>query len=82
MKCPYCGAEMIPGKINQDRYGLKWVAYEKDKGVLNWTPLEKGIKLTSAFSEKLQSFVEAHCCVSCKKMIIDLENFDLNAVEK
>ena len=51
MKCPYCDKEMIIGSISQDRYALKWVPADKDKGILNFTPLVKGIKLTSMMDD-------------------------------
>ena len=47
MKCPFCNAEMLVGNISQDRYALKWVPSDKDRGLLNFTPFVKGIKLTS-----------------------------------
>ena len=46
MKCPFCKEEMRVGSISQDRYALKWVPDDQDKGLLNFTPLVKGIKLT------------------------------------
>lgn len=51
MKCPYCGQEMIVGSILQDGYVLKWVPSNKDRGILNFTPLVKGIKLTSILDD-------------------------------
>ena len=47
MKSPFCKNEMVVGSISQDRYALKWIPAEKDMGLLNFTPLVKGIKLTS-----------------------------------
>jgi len=47
MKCPFCKEEMRVGSISQDRYALKWVPDDRDRGLLNFTPLVKGIKLTS-----------------------------------
>ena len=38
MKCPYCDREMVVGSISQDRYALKWIPADKDKGLLNFTP--------------------------------------------
>lgn len=70
MKCPYCEEEMKLGVIYGDRYPLKWIPAEKDKGVLfQW--FSKGIKLTDIFvNDKVESF----CCDSCKKIIIDVKN--------
>lgn len=67
MVCPYCQQEMRKGVIHRDRYHLKWVADEDDKGpVLDF--FSKGIKLT----ELGKDYVEAFCCEECRKVIIDL----------
>ncbi|MEW8974201.1 MAG: PF20097 family protein [Tissierellaceae bacterium] len=45
MKCPYCSEEMKLGFINGDRYSLKWISAEKDRGPLfQW--FTKRIKLS------------------------------------
>ena len=56
MKCPYCGKEMRLGFIHGDRYSLKWVSAEEDKGPLfQW--FSKGIKLSDAFKDNnVESF--------------------------
>lgn len=51
MKCPWCGLEMTIGVISQDRYAIKWVPIDDDKGLLNFTPLVDGIKITSLFDD-------------------------------
>lgn len=67
--CPYCGHEMNLGFIHGDRYPLKWIPEEKDKGVLlQW--FSKGIKLTDALTSSIKSFY----CEDCKKLIIDIVN--------
>ncbi|MEG2798423.1 MAG: PF20097 family protein [Erysipelotrichaceae bacterium] len=71
MKCPFCNEEMIIGIITQDRYAIKWVAADKDKGWLNFTPLVKGIKLTSMSSD--MNFKVFHCD-KCRKFIIDQDD--------
>ena len=58
MKCPFCKEEMKIGTISQDRYALKWVPEESDKGLLNFTPFIKGIKLTSMSNLTVKVF---HC---------------------
>ena len=69
MKCPYCGREMKLGFIQGDRYPLKWVSAEEDKGPLfQW--FSKGIKLSDAFKD---NNVESFFCENCKKIIIDVE---------
>lgn len=70
LMCPYCGKEMHLGFINQDRYALKWVPEEKDKGpVLQW--FSKGIKLTDlATNGSIQSFY----CKDCEKIVIDTKD--------
>ena len=71
MKCPFCNAEMLVGNISQDRYALKWVPYNKDRGLLNFTPFVKGIKLTS-MSDGMT--VKVFYCNKCRKFVIDQDN--------
>lgn len=74
MKCPFCKEEMIVGSITQDRYALKWVPIDKDRGLLNFTPIVKGIKLTSMMEN---STVKVFHCEKCRKFIIDQDNLRL-----
>lgn len=70
MKCPYCEEGMERGFINGDRYSLKWIPEEKDRGPLfQW--FIKGIKLTDAFES---NSIESFYCKNCKKIIIDAED--------
>ena len=71
MKCPFCNAEMLVGNISQDRYALKWVPSDKDRGLLNFTPFVKGIKLTS-MSDGIT--VKVFYCNQCRKFVIDQDN--------
>lgn len=71
MKCPFCNAEMLVGNISQDRYALKWVPSDKDRGLLNFTPFVKGIKLTS-MSDGIA--VKVFYCNKCRKFVIDQDN--------
>ena len=71
MKCPFCNAEMLVGNISQDRYALKWVPTDKDRGLLNFTPFVKGIKLTS-MSDGIT--VKVFYCNKCRKFVIDQDN--------
>lgn len=60
--CPYCGDKMELGCIHADRYVLKWIPDEKDKGrLLQW--FSKGIKLGYS--------IESYYCKKCRKIIID-----------
>lgn len=69
MECPYCGEKMKRGFIHGDRYSLKWIPEEKDKGaLLQW--FSKGIKLEDSYGDSVESF----CCESCKKIVIDVKN--------
>ena len=68
--CPYCGMKMNLGYIYQDRYSLKWIPEEKDKGFfLQW--FSKGIKLTNLNSN---GSVESFYCDDCEKIIIDTKD--------
>lgn len=71
MKCPFCSKNMIVGSITQDRYALKWVPIDKDRGILNFTPVVKGIKLTSIMEE---ATVKVFHCEQCRKFIIDQDD--------
>ena len=71
MKCPFCNAEMLVGNISQDLYALKWVPSDKDRGLLNFTPFVKGIKLTS-MSDGIT--VKVFYCNKCRKFVIDQDN--------
>ena len=71
MKCPFCKNEMVVGSISQDRYALKWIPAEKDMGLLNFTPLVKGIKLTSLSDG---TAVKVFYCEPCRKFIIDQDD--------
>ena len=67
--CPYCGAEMDLGHIHGDRYNLKFIPDETDKGpILQW--FSKGIKLGYS--------VESYYCKECRKIIIDEEKQSQN----
>ena len=67
MKCPFCKEEMKTGTISQDRYALKWVSEDANKGLLNFTPFINGIKLTSMTNLTVNVF---HC-EKCRKFILD-----------
>lgn len=75
MKCPYCEKEMMIGSIAQDRYSLKWVPAEMDRGFLNFTPFIKGIRLTSMMDDMR---VKVFYCEECRKFIIDQDDMRLN----
>ena len=67
--CPYCEGEMELGSIHGDRYSLKWVSDERDKGpLLQW--FSKGIKLGHS--------IESYYCKDCRKIIIDEKNNSKN----
>lgn len=58
------------GFINQDRYALKWIPEEKDRGsVLQW--FSKGIKLTDSVTN---TSVESFYCENCEKIVIDTKD--------
>lgn len=72
MKCPFCTKDMVAGSITQDRYALKWVPLDKDKGILNFTPtVKKGFKLTSMLEN---TTVKVFYCEQCRKFIIDQDD--------
>lgn len=65
-ECPYCKGIMQKGVIHSDRYALKWIPEEKDKGGILY-PFVKGIKLT----DLEQGYIEVYYCDTCKKMIFE-----------
>ena len=62
---------MRVGSISQDRYALKWVPDDQDRGLLNFAPLVKGIKLTSIDAGMT---VKVFYCEACRKFIIDQDD--------
>ena len=67
-ECPYCKGVMQKGIIHSDRYALKWIPEEKDKGGI-LSPFVKGIKLTSMEQE----YLEVYYCEACKKMVFEVD---------
>lgn len=69
MVCPYCNENMESGVIHGDRYSIKWIPQEKDKGIF-LSPFIKGIKLSDKSSS---NSVEAYFCNQCDKVVINLQ---------
>ena len=72
MKCPYCQAEMLKGKVCCD--GRMGIWFEKDGP--HHTLLEKRAArryLTASKGRLWQSAAEAHYCSRCRKMLIDTD---------
>jgi len=66
MHCPYCNEEMDNGAIHGDRYAIKWVSKDKDRGrLLQW--FSKGIILAGMG----ESVEDVFYCEKCEKIIID-----------
>lgn len=66
MCCPYCNEEMHNGVIHGDRFAMKWVPKEQDRGaLLQW--FSKGIIL----GEPLESVKGVFYCDKCEKIIIN-----------
>nr|WP_300005161.1 PF20097 family protein [Tissierella sp.] len=65
--CPYCGEKMNLGVIHQDRYAIKWIPEENDKGPIMQL-FSKGIKLTSGLEKPS---IEALYCSECEKIVIN-----------
>lgn len=74
MNCPYCGKELIAGFIYGGSYGvnhsLRWLPEAKEP-TLEVLELEAEMLSTNRFFS--QPRVKSYKCVSCKKMIINLE---------
>lgn len=70
MKCPFCGKDMVVGSIDDTRGAVKWYPADKDMGPFNFTPLVKGIKLTSMVDPNLKVFY----CEPCRKFVIDQDD--------
>ena len=71
MNCPFCGKEMMVGQVSQDRYAIKWVPTEKSRGLLDFTPFVKGIKLTSMMDD---TTMKVFYCEPCRKFVIDQDD--------
>lgn len=71
MNCPYCNKEMEKGVIHGDRYAIKWIPDENDKGPLfRWLP--KGIIL----SRWGGTTEDVYHCEYCKKLMIDTSDME------
>lgn len=68
--CPYCSKEMYLGVIYQDRYAIKWILEENDKGAALQL-LSKGIKLTNLLDT---GSVDSYYCKEYEKIIIDTKD--------
>ena len=63
--CPYCGTRMKLGVIHGDRYRLKWIPNQENRGLmLQW--FSKGIKFGHS--------IESSYCEECRKIVIDVES--------
>ena len=65
MKCPYCEEKLKEGVIYGDRYKLKWISEDDDRGILLQT-ITKGIKLSDLGK------VKALYCEKDKVVIINV----------
>lgn len=65
MNCPYCKAPMEDGTITGERYGIKWVSYEKEPGRL----FRKRVRVTGPWPDIQHA---AYFCPTCKKVIVDV----------
>lgn len=69
MICPYCSKQMKQGIIPGDRFSLKWIPEENNKGsMFQW--FSKGIKLSDALYDH---GIESFYCDKCSKIIIDVK---------
>lgn len=64
--CPYCKSEMEQGIIKGDRYPLKWIPKNKERGFLKFFN-NKGIRLT----DFAYNYITVYYCKNCEKMIFD-----------
>ena len=71
MQCPYCGKEMLDGKLLGDRKALKWLP--KDKQMLFGLWVCGGLSVGS-HTPTQRAEARAWHCSYCKKLVIDLEN--------
>lgn len=69
--CPYCGKELLDGKLLGDRKALKWLPKDKELLFGLWAAggLSVGTHVPTQRSE-----ARAHYCSYCKKLIIDLDH--------
>lgn len=65
MMCPYCGVEMIPGKIKSNGSAMLFTVRENP--VLLWERQEGEVQ----FSREINPEIEAHHCPACRKVIVD-----------
>jgi len=67
MLCPYCGKEMEPGYVQSGR-GFYWSREKKGSGL----PSVNDGDIKFQQNVLLSTFLEAHICRACGKLIADL----------
>ncbi|WP_025725222.1 PF20097 family protein [Acholeplasma granularum] len=72
-KCPYCGNNLIEGKIYGERYRLKWMPKEDKLALGIWVKPDH-IPLGYGGFYGVRPRVNSSYCQNCQKMIIDLKN--------
>jgi DNA-directed RNA polymerase subunit RPC12/RpoP len=77
MKCPYCGKEMVSGKIYGDRYQMKWMPDDKKLFLGIWVR-ENFIPIGTGFLGFKRPRAKAYVCLDCKKLIHDIQLDDKN----
>ncbi|MCB6365067.1 PF20097 family protein [Intestinibacillus massiliensis] len=71
MNCPYCGKDLLEGKLIGDHHQLRWLP--KDKKLLFGLWAAGGLRIgTRMPSQKAEA--ATYYCSYCKKMIIDVDN--------
>lgn len=74
MKCPFCNTEMIHGYLNT---GMTIWSERKHKIILHPDGDETyALRLKHPMLSPHQ--VESYCCPKCKKLIIDIDNYEHN----
>ncbi len=71
MQCPYCGNEMLDGKLLGDHKALRWQPQDKKMLFGLWAC---GGLTVGSHTPTQRAEARAWYCSYCKKLIIDLEN--------
>ena len=77
-KCPFCSQPLTIGYIKTRGEVISWSPNKKAKSCFSthWTVEENDIKLGTFSYLKYGGRVKAYRCNSCKKIIIDEDDYD------
>ena len=74
MKCPWCGQEMMRGRLYGDRYSLKWLNHDQR---LTLGAFALGaVTVGSPTTFLSRPHASGYRCAGCKKIVVDEDVWD------